>query len=554
MFVASASTTVKFHEFPNGNVMHHYQPGNKVEGPIRSISWSRDGNWLSLVPFSGHADVVSVKDQLKLIRTIQDVDEPSCVAFLNSTKKLIALGTKGGQVFIYDIKMKNTTKRFPRASSLISHVDFTAKDTHCVAGCTNGDILLFSNTTNNLSCTLRVPKSRSVTSLRANRFKRNLIIGGSNEGIVVVWDSNVNKVKFTMEAHKAPVTSVAFSPVNSDLVVSTGSDRQFCFYDIIDSKRIASVPVENNITAVDFSPEGTYFVMGSQNGRVYIYDSRNIQEPVHSFSGHTSAVKHLIFQRSLDSKSASSSSISDDSIVPIQTLEEPSNCDSDIFGMFIQIPSNEMVESIKTSGNSMEAGDSFFAALGLDKNNTLESFQQDVSTESTKKWPEDKNNSAQKSTHDKIGLVDSKQIQMSSTPKFFPQNFKNIRSPSYTVNQGYANLTLSDVQTVIKETVKEDVKATLEEIRTDIKFQATHTTYQIKRMLLDFQMAMVREFIKVENFCNSIRDDLTTDSPRHAENNYLMEENEQLKKRIEFLEQQVAFLTVTDQAQMEQHK
>lgn len=558
MYIASVSTTVKFHEFPNGNVIHHYQPGNKVDGPIRSISWNKDGNWLSLVPFSGPVDIISVKDQLKLMRTVEDIDEPSCATFLNSTKKLIALGTKGGQVLIYDLKTRSTKKRFPRASSIISHVDFTAKDTHCVAGCTNGEILLYSNTTNILSCTLRVPKSRSVTCLRANQFKRNLIIGGSNEGVVVVWDSNVNKAKFTMDAHKAPVSSVAFSPVNSDLIVSTGSDRQFCFYDIVDNRCIASVSVENSITAVDFSPEGTYFVMGSQNGRVYIYDSRNIQEPVHSFVAHTSAVKHLLFQRCLESNNTSSSSMSSDNIVPSPSSEEVGRCDSDLFGVFIQIPSNEVVESISTSVNSMEAGDSFFAALGLEKSNTVESFQQEecAISDFTKKLPELKIASTptylQKSTHDKIGLGDSKQIQLSSTPKFFSQNLKNIQSPACNVSP-VQSVTSSDIHVAVKEVIKEDLKGTLDDIRADIKYQATHTTYQINRMLLDFQMSMVREFIKVENFCNNIRDDLATYSPRHSEVNCLIEENEQLKKRIEFLEQQVAILNTSDKSETEQN-
>ncbi|KAJ8924148.1 hypothetical protein NQ315_006932 [Exocentrus adspersus] len=548
MFIASSSTTVKFHEFPNGNVTHHYQPGSKVEGPIRSISWSKDGAWLALVPSNGFTEVVSVKDQLRLIKTIQDIDQPSCAAFLNGANKLVGLGTRGGQVLVYDVKTRNIKKRFPRTSGLISHVDFTAKDTHCVAGCANGDILLYSNVSNNLSCTFRVPKSKSVTSLKANQTKRNLIMAGSNEGVIVVWDSNVNKAKFTMEAHKAPVTSVAFSPVNSDLVISTGADRQFCFYDIIDNKCIASVQVENNITSVDFSPEGTYFVMGSQNGRVYIYDSRNIQEPVHSFPAHSTAVKHLAFQRCSETSSSSSSMLSES--VPTPSSEGSSNRNtSDLFGMFIQVPSNEMIESMKTSGNSMEAGDSFIAALGLD-NKTAESLRQDegVDTpEETKKWFEAVDSPANPSLQEKKGLGDGKHAHSSSTPKFFPASFKNVMSPILNAKPGQTNLAVSEIQAAAKEAVKEELKGTLEEIRADIKFQSTHITYQMRRMLLDLQMAMVREFIKMENFYNAMRDEILAESPRPVEsNNYLLEENEQLRKRVEFLEQQIAAMTVSD--------
>ncbi|KAJ8981079.1 hypothetical protein NQ317_015302 [Molorchus minor] len=525
MFFASASTTVKFHEYPSGNVVHNYQPGTKVEGPIRSISWSRDGQWLALVPYSGITEIVSVKNQLKLLNTIQDFEEPSCAAFQNTTRKHIALGTKNGQVVIYDIKTRNTKKRFPRTSSFITHVGFTAKDTHCVASCRNGDILLYSNVTNNLSCTFKVPKSNSVTCLRTNPQKRNLIIAGSNEGIISLWDSNTNKVKFCIEAHKAPVTSVAFSPVNSDLIISTGSDRQFSVYDIIDNKCIASISVENNITAVDFSPDGKYFAMGSQNGFVYIYDSRNIQEPIHSFQAHKSAVKHLAFQSQADVSNSSS-------------ISDPTD-----------FPSNEIIESIHTS-NSVEAGDSFIAALGLDKNNTADSMgpEESIKSPEVNKWtvltdtPSGHNST--KILHEKIGLGDSRK-QFSSTPKTSnSQNLIPSASPIVNVNQKSitVNATMSDIQAAAKEAVKEELRSTVEELKSDIKFQSMHSTYQMKRMLLDLQMAMVKEFIKVENFCNGIKDEITIDS-RSDGNSSLLEENEQLKRRIEELEQQIASLT-----------
>ncbi|KAJ8931029.1 hypothetical protein NQ314_016111 [Rhamnusium bicolor] len=560
MSIATASTTVKFHEFPSGNVTHNYQPGTRVEGPIRSISWSKDGDWLGLVPHSGFVEIVSVKDQLKLVKSIQDVNDATCASFPKSGKKHIALGTKSGLVLIYDVKAKNTKKTFPKGSSMITHVDFTAKDTHCVAGCRNGDVLLYSNVTNTLSCTFRVPKSSSVTCLRTNLFKRNLIIGGSNEGVVAVWDSNVNKIKFCMEIHNAPVTSVAFSPVNTDLVVSTGADRQFCFYDIVDNKIIANVSVENSITAVDFSPDGTFFVMAAQNGRVYIYDSRNIQNAIHSFEAHKSAIKHLAFQNRSELASDSSfESNSTESIIPIQSSEEMSKRNSDLFGMFIQVPSSEIIDSIKTSGNSMEGGDSFIHALGLDKNTTIDSYHQEESlaNEGVHKWQENKESPTSanptKTVHEKIGLGDSKQKQLSSTPKLLHQNLKPAMSPIISFNQtaSATNVTIAEIQAAAKGAVKEELKTTLEEIKADIKFQATHTTYQMKRMLLDLQMAMVKEFIKVENYCNGIKDDITAESSPQSDNNYLMEENEQLKKRIEFLEQQIASLTLSQNRQNE---
>lgn len=92
-----------------------------------------------------------------------------------------------------------------------------------MAGCLNGEVHVFSNLTHALSSTLRVPRSQSISALKTNPLKRNYIIGGSNEGMVVVWDTNVNRQKFFVESHKAPVTGVAFSPNNPDLIISTGT-------------------------------------------------------------------------------------------------------------------------------------------------------------------------------------------------------------------------------------------------------------------------------------------------------------------------------------------
>ncbi|XP_050505148.1 protein NEDD1-like [Diabrotica virgifera virgifera] len=543
MYIASASTTIKFHEFPDGNVIHNYQPG-KVEGPIRSVSWSQDGNWLVVVPHSGQTEIVSTKDQLKLLKTIHEVDEPTVACFQNTTKKLVGIGTKSGLVLIYDIKSRNVKKRFARASTQVTHVAFTAKDTHCVAGCKNGEILVYNNVTNSPPSNLRVPKSNSISCLKTNQLKRNLVLGGSNEGVVVVWDININRSKFCTEAHKAPVSSVAFSPVNPDLIITAGSDRQFCFYDIVDNKCIANVPVENNITAVDFSPDGTSFVMASQNGRVYVYDSRNIQEPVHSFTAHKSAIKHITFQKvneSSDSSVCSISKSSDNSAAEdIKKKPFRSVRTSDFFGMYVHtVDGTREAHSVA----SIEGGDSFIAALGLDKSNASESVNNDdvfIKTDISR-LPSihDAELPSSNSIAKPNNLSDCKPKQFSSTPKF--QYFaKSEMSPITVQNVLPSSASNSDIKSVVRECFNEEFRNVVSDLKNDIKYQATHTTYQLRSMLLDVQMAMVKEFIKVENFNNRLRDDMLPNSNYEAS---LVEENDRLRKRIDFLEEQLKNLS-----------
>lgn len=546
MYIASVSTTIKFHEFPNGNVIYNYQPG-KLEGPVRSVSWSRDGNWLVVVPHSGQTEIVGTKDQLKLLKTIHEVDEPTAACFQNTTKKNVGIGTKSGLVLIYDIKSRNVKKRFPRASTQITHVAFTAKDSHCIAGCKNGEVLVYNNVTNSPPSNLRVPKSNSITCLKTNLMKRNLVLGGSNEGIVVVWDININRSKFCTEAHKAPVNAIAISPVNIDLIVTAGADRQFCFYDIADNKCIANISVENCITAVDFSPDGTHFVMGSQNGRVYVYDSRNIQQPVNSFLAHTSAVRHIAFQNGHEPSSSSVCSLSKsfDNVGVTQEEKRRSKSvrTSDFFGMHVHTVD---AGSDAKSNVSIEGEDSFIAALGLDKDNTAESLNNDVFVKDT--------SSKLPNTHD-IDIPSSISLQLSkpeagdfkvkpfsSTPKFHIHNLSELSPSPNIMLKSTTNVTNSgEIKTLVKECVSEEFKTVIDDLKSDIKYESTHVTHQMRIMFLEMHMAMVKMTLKLENFANRMRDEL---HPTSNYENTLIEEIERLRKRNDFLEEQMRNLTV----------
>lgn len=554
MYIASASTTVKFHDFPTGNVIHNYQPGTKVEGSIRSISWSKDGNWIVVVPHLGQTEIVSVKDQLKLLKTIQDVDEPTCATFQNTTKKFIGMGSKSGLVLIFDVKARHTKKRFPRANSQITQVEFTAKDSHCVAACKNGDVLVYNNITNSPPSLMRVPKSTSISCLKTSKIKQNLILGGSNEGVVCVWDNNTNRSKFVIEAHKAPVNAVAFSPINTDLIVTTGSDRQCCFFDIVDNKCIATLAVENNITAVDFSPDGTYFVMASQNGYMFVFDSRNIQESVYSFHAHPTSIKHLSFQNSSSSGNTSSCNLSVET--PTVPSEENVNIrskrTSDMFRTFV--PNSETIDGVTEVGNkrrsvaSMEGGDSFLAALGLDHNST-DSIKNDDSVFS--KYPQTKLPTVIGETEEPVDenpevvcekVQELKQNQYTSTPVFTRAELNQRSVSAEMVRDAKNNLPLNlqcikkeiqELGNVLLSEKRKEIQELGDSIINEIKYEAMI----IRKMLMSTQMAMVKESIKTEEWRNQLKVEISGENGRDIHS--VLDENERLKRRIEFLEEQL---------------
>ncbi|XP_045461569.1 protein NEDD1-like isoform X1 [Harmonia axyridis] len=553
MYIASSSTSVKFHSFPEGYLVYNYQPGSKVEGPVRSISWSKDGSWVSVVPQSGLPEIISVRNQLKFLHTITDIEDPSCTAFQNTTKKFIAFGSKNGQVQIYDVKQKKIKSRFPPASSMISHIEFTARDTHVVAGCVSGEVLLYSNLTNALSTTLKIPRSDSVSALRTNPMKRNIIMGGSNEGMVVVWDSNINKHKFFVEAHKAPITGVAFCPNNSDLIITTGADRQFSCYDIISNKCIASVPVSNNMTAVDFSHDGTHFVLASQEGNISLYDSRRILEPVLVFEAHNSTVKNIAFQKQ-EMVNSNSSLLEDfgDSEQHVKNNEEDVALNVS-FGNLLSnsLEYGDVPEKVSESPNTV---DSFMANLGLG-DGLASRYDQSITEEGDNLVENNSYNKEQ--TEDSIAeperlslyrrrSLSTKQVSTSTPtcPQIVVSKLEAVVSPiannltdNKNNNEELAPVPLDHMKKMVEETVRKELSDKFESFAKDMKYQFSNANAQMRRMNLNLMMAMMKDFIKMENRMDALREDVAMNSP--LSDNYLLEENLRLKKQIALLQEQI---------------
>lgn len=53
---------------------------------------------------------------------------------------------------------------------------------------------------------------------------------------------------------------------------------------------------ESPLTAIDFTPDGAGLAVGSTQGKVYLYDLRNLSAPVNMAIAHKTSVTCLSFQ------------------------------------------------------------------------------------------------------------------------------------------------------------------------------------------------------------------------------------------------------------------
>lgn len=413
------------------------------------------------------------------------------------------------QVVVYDIKTKQVKQRFEHCPAQINQVECTAKDTHIIAGLDNGEIRIYSNTTKQLTQKFVVPKSSSCTHLRCHYTKRHCLFTGSNHGIVALFDINVKKAMYVDAAHVAPVTGVAFSPKRYDVVVTSGRDRKLVYHDVVSRKRIAEVNLENSITALDFAPDGIFLIAGFQNGNIKVFDTRNIEKPMHCFEPHSKEITNVFFQKPEGSESNTSIyTIGEDMNVPevnlIETTEEKGSCSFDYSPVVIPEPSS-------ARSTSLDAGDSFMAALGQFENDSPNPSRATIAASSID-----------------IPLNDSKKIERqsvsvlkkvsSSTPKCFTEEAEAPElSPVISLTDNRTCQPLPVQQTTgiteerIREIIRDELDSCISAFKREMQEEMFNVRAQVRRNFLDLHMAIVKEFIQVEDRFTNLRQSLEAD-------------------------------------------
>ncbi|KAI4895547.1 hypothetical protein NFI96_022532, partial [Prochilodus magdalenae] len=237
---------------------------------------------------------------------------------LNSTSQFLVSGGLDNTVNIWDLKTKRLHRSLKDHKEEVTCVSFNGGDSYIASGSTSGDIILHSITTNLSSKPFGHGPNEPVHDLKYSLIKRSLLGSVSDSGSVVLWDANTQKEVHTFEgAHKAPASGLAFSPANDLLFITVGLDKKIVCYDTSSKIIFRSKQIESPLTAVDFTPDGAGLVVGSTQGRIYLYDLRNLSAPVKTTTAHKTSVTCIRFQHSntrlKTSKSASSKTSSSQS-------------------------------------------------------------------------------------------------------------------------------------------------------------------------------------------------------------------------------------------------
>ncbi|XP_007238149.2 protein NEDD1 [Astyanax mexicanus] len=296
--LVSSGDCLKIWDSASMTVVEQFNPHSATH-PLAQVCWSSSNQYIVSASSIGDKLVVtSLKSSPVPVMELAEGKKQTRVA-LNSTSQFLVSGGLDNTVNIWDLKTKRLHRSLKDHKEEVTCVSFNGGDSYIASGSTSGDIILHSITTNLSSKPFGHGPNEPVHDLKYSLIKRSLLGSVSDSGSVVLWDANTQKEVHTFEgAHKAPASGLSFSPANDLLFITVGLDKKIVCYDTASKIIFRSKQVESPLTAVDFTPDGAGLVVGSTQGRIYMYDLRNLSAPIKTTTAHKTSVTCIRFQHS----------------------------------------------------------------------------------------------------------------------------------------------------------------------------------------------------------------------------------------------------------------
>ncbi|KAF4095110.1 protein NEDD1 [Onychostoma macrolepis] len=296
--LVSSGDCLKIWDSTSMTVLEQFNPHSATH-PVAQVCWSSSNQYLVSASSIGDKLVVSsLKSSPVSVMELGEGKKQTRVS-LNSTSQFLVSGGLDNTVNIWDLKTKRLHRSLKDHKEEVTCVSFNGGDSYIASGSTSGEIILHSITTNLSSKPFGHGPNVPIHDLRYSLVKRSLLGTVSDSGSVALWDANTQKELHLFEGtHKAPCSGLAFSPANDLLFITVGLDKKIVCYDTSSKMVFRNKQVDSPLTAIDFTPDGAGLVVGSTQGRIYMYDLRNLSAPVKITTAHKTSVTCIRFQNS----------------------------------------------------------------------------------------------------------------------------------------------------------------------------------------------------------------------------------------------------------------
>lgn len=227
----------------------------------------------------------------------------TCISFGVKSRYLL-VGDATGAVCLWDLKKKSRVRHYFHSNAALQ----------VTLDPTDSNVLSLSENALNIFRLREGTQATSITGSAARLTKfttsilepRNVAIG-TRIGSLDLYDISLQSKVLSMSSHTGAVTGLQYSAVNKLLLASASVDETLCFSDTATGKSVQHMTLGSPATSMSFHDDGCTCAVGTESGRVLVYDLRNPTEIVasHKADGQVSAVEFAPSNSNTSSSAAS---------------------------------------------------------------------------------------------------------------------------------------------------------------------------------------------------------------------------------------------------------
>lgn len=432
------------------------------------------------------------------VRSIQHipVKDTWSASFHRDGHRNVAIGTRNGNVMIWDTKNKSITKTFPTPSQQcsVNFISYNARNTSLAATMQNGDTVIYGLVSNIPVLTVKLSHSRSISSMKFHHESRSILGLATDEGHVVLRDVTTNKDKVFFEnIHASPVSDIAFSLVNRDVMLSSGFDKIMHVYDVRLQNVVSTIRTPYTLTSLAINLDNQV-ALGTKNGLVMVYDLRDLTNPFKVLRGHDEEVHRVAFQPVRKKLLSADISLREDTenLSPLKITSPVKTRTSDMFFITDTPPKNTLEVSTPETDNK---ADSFLVMMGLDNSNN------DLDDEGNRTSELDRRSDRHEARYRQLDA--EKNISKVSTPMNSRTADFAIPSPLITNGVGddgrCSNINLSSLKPSVSNPCISSIDTkTVEELKDFIKLTLADVADDNRNYFLHIMMALTKQKLYLE--------------------------------------------------------
>lgn len=429
------------------------------------------------------------------VRSLQHIPikDTWSASFHRDGHRNVAIGTRNGNVMIWDTKNKSVTKTFPTPAQQcsVNYISYNAKNTSLAATMQNGDTIIYGLVSNIPVMTVKLAHSRSISSMKFHHESRSLLGLATDDGHVVLRDITTNKDKVFFEnIHASPVSDIAFSLVNRDVMLSSGFDKIMHVYDVRLQNVVSNIRTPYTLTSLAINLENQV-ALGTKNGLVLVYDLRDLTTPFKVLKGHDEEVHRVAFQPVRKKLLSADISLREDTenLSPMKVTSPVRTRTSDMFFITDTPPKHNLEVSHPESDNK---ADSFLIMMGLDNSNDLDedgNRTSEFDRKSDRHEARYRQLDAEKNISKISTPITNRPAENFAFPSPLITNGVGDESPDSNVNldnlkKSVSNHCISNIDTKAVEELKDFIKLTLADVADDNRNYFLHIMMALTKQKL----------------------------------------------------------------------